>query len=108
MDALQPRVQMPAHARRGEVVTIRTLIAHPMETGLRHDSAGRLIPRHLVNRFECRFDGDLVFAVDLHEAMAADPFLEFTMRAERSGGLQFTWREDGGAVHALESTLTVT
>jgi sulfur-oxidizing protein SoxZ len=107
MVAPTPRVQVPATAAKGEVVQIKTLISHPMETGLRHDSQGKTIPRRIINKFVCRYDGEEVFSIDLHEAMAANPFLEFHVRATKSGRLRFEWVEDGGAVFTLASTLTV-
>ncbi len=102
-----PRVQAPGAVAKGEVFQVRTLITHPMETGLRHDSDGKLIPRKIINKFTCRYNGEAVFTVDLHEAMAANPYLEFTVRAGDSGRLEFIWEEDGGAVYKLEQQLTV-
>lgn len=91
-------ISLPAKAKRGEVVEIRAMIAHPMETGFRPDARGRLIPRDIVNRFECLFGGEQVFACDLFPAVSANPFLSFTMIAEASGELTFRWRDDTGAV----------
>lgn len=91
-------ISLPAKAKRGEVVEIRAMIAHPMETGFRPDAKGALIARDIVNRFECLFEGEQVFACDLFPAMSANPYLSFTMVAEASGDLVFRWRDDGGAV----------
>jgi sulfur-oxidizing protein SoxZ len=102
-----PRVQVPATAAKGELLQIKTLISHKMETGLRRDSQGKVIPRQIINKFICRYNGEEVFSVDLHEAMAGNPYLEFYARATESGRLTFEWQEDGGGVYALESTLTV-
>lgn len=91
-------ISLPAKAQRGEIVEIRAMIAHPMETGYRPDSQGRLIPRDIVNRFECSIDGEPVFACDLFPAMSANPYLSFTMTAVASGELTFRWRDGFGAV----------
>ena len=104
---MQPKVQAPATAARGEVFQVRTLIDHRMETGLRHDSSGNRIPRDIINKFTCRYNDAVVFSVDLHEAMAANPYLSFYVRASESGRLQFIWEEDGGAVFMLEKPLDV-
>lgn len=90
----------PASARRGEVVEIRALIAHPMETGHRRDSDGRLLPRDLVRTLEARFDGELVFAAELHAAIAANPYLAFHLRLPASGTLTVRWAGDRGFAHA--------
>lgn len=108
MATLEPRVQAPATAAKGQVFEVKTLISHPMETGLRRGEDGLVIPRKLVNSFACRYDGAVVFSIDLHEAMAANPYLSFYVRAEESGTLAFTWEEDGGATLTLEKPLEVT
>jgi sulfur-oxidizing protein SoxZ len=103
-----PRVQAPSAAARGEVFQVRTLISHQMETGLRHDDQGNVIPRQIINKFVCRYNDAVVFSVDLHEAVAANPYLEFYLRATESGQLEFVWEEDGGGVYALAHHLMVT
>ena len=103
-----PRVQVPSAAASGEVFPVKTLISHPMETGLRRDDQGNAIPRKIVNKFICRHNDVVVFSVDLHEAMAANPFIEFYLRATASGRLEFVWEEDGGGIYVLEHRLTVT
>lgn len=85
--------------RRGEVVFVRTLVQHPMETGQRADGAGGRVPRDIVRRVEARLDGELVFAADLHAAVAANPYLVFPLRAERAGTLVVTWAGDRGFAH---------
>ena len=100
-------ITVPA-ARRGEIVEVRTMISHPMETGHRPDSAGKLVPRNIVTRFECRFEGRTIFAADLYPAVAANPYLAFALRAERSGTLQFSWSGDNGFMHTESRPLSVT
>lgn len=91
-------INFPAKARRGDVIEIRAMLAHPMETGFRPDSKGKLIPRDIVNRFDCMFGGEPVFACDFFPAISANPYLAFTMTAVESGELVFRWRDDNGAV----------
>lgn len=103
-----PRVIVPGSAARGEVILIKTIIQHEMETGLRTDSEGRVIPRKIIRKFVCRYGGIEVFSVDLHEAIAANPFFEFSLRATESGKMEFIWEEDGGAVYSLAHDMVVT
>ena len=103
-----PRVQVPGTVAKGAAVLIRTLIDHQMETGLRRDGNGKLIPRRIINAFTCRYDSETVFHAELREAVAANPYLEFTLRATRSGRLEFIWNEDGGGVYLLSHDLVVT
>ncbi|MGE0803473.1 MAG: thiosulfate oxidation carrier complex protein SoxZ [Lautropia sp.] len=87
---------VPKTARRGDVVEIRALIGHPMETGYRNDSDGRRLPRDIIRRFSCHYDGELVFAAELFPAISANPYLAFHVVATRSGTLQFRWEGDNG------------
>ena len=78
-----------------------------METGLRLDSSKHVIPRDLINKFTCRYNDTVAFSVNMHESMAANPYLSFYLRATESGRLQFIWEEDGGAIYRLDSSITV-
>ncbi len=96
MSERRTRIAAPASASKGETITIKTLISHPMESGFRRDASGRVIPRDILVRFECRLDETLVFAASLAPGTAANPYLSFRLRAERSGTLHFTWRDQQG------------
>jgi sulfur-oxidizing protein SoxZ len=102
-----PRVLLPASATKGEVFRVKTIINHQMETGLRHDAQDRVIPRKIIYKFICRYGGEEVFSVALHEAVSANPFIEFYLRATESGPLEFIWEEDGGSSYRLEHKLAV-
>ena len=102
-----PRSQAPSAAAKGEVFQVKAIISHPMETGLRHDEQGKPIPRAIINIFRCRYNDEVVFSVELHEAVAANPYLEFYLRATQSGRLLFLWEEDGGGLYTLSHDLTV-
>ena len=101
-------VTAPRTARRGEIIELRVLIAHPMETGYRPGADGQVLARDLIRRFTCRYDGELVFAADLYAAVAANPYLAFTTVATRSGTLSFTWEGDKGFAQTESVALTVT
>jgi sulfur-oxidizing protein SoxZ len=102
-----PRVQVPSVATKGEIFQVKALISHQMETGLRRAPQGDVIPRNIINRFACRYNDIVVFGADLHEAVAANPYIEFYLRATESGRLEFIWEEDGGHTYALTHQLTV-
>jgi sulfur-oxidizing protein SoxZ len=101
-------ITMPSSAKRGEVIEIRTLVNHPMETGYRRDASGELLPRDLIRRFVCRYDGEIVFSAELHAAIAANPYLAFHTVATGSGVLNFTWEGDNGFTHTESRSIAVT
>jgi sulfur-oxidizing protein SoxZ len=89
-------VTLPAKARRGEIVEIKTLAQHPMETGFRRTQTGELIPRDIIRQFTCTYNGVEVYRADLHPAIAANPLIAFTTIATESGTLTFQWVGDNG------------
>jgi sulfur-oxidizing protein SoxZ len=101
-------ITAPRTARRGEVIEIRTLIAHAMETGLRVDAEGRKLPRDIIHRFTCRYGDELVFSAELFTAVAANPYIAFSTVATATGTLSLTWEGDHGFMHTETLALTVT
>jgi sulfur-oxidizing protein SoxZ len=79
-----------------------------MESGQRHDDDGQIIPRKIINKFVCAWNGEEVLSVDLFPAIAANPFLSFTAIAEASGTISMTWVDDDGAVQTQLTPITVT
>ena len=105
--AERPRLKVPKEAKKGEVIEIKTLIAHAMESGLRKDDSGALVPRKIINRFTCEFNGKPVFACDLEPGMAANPYFQFTVKVEESGTFRFSWTDDDGTVVTADEAITV-
>ncbi len=101
------RVKIPRTASPGEVIAIRTLISHPMNSGLRKDAGGKIIPRMIVNRFVCTFNGAVVFEAALGTAVSANPFFEFKAKVSESGVFKFAWTDDSGTVVTHEESIDV-
>ncbi len=89
-------INVPAKAKRGEIIEIKTLISHPMESGFRVGTNGNLIPRDIITRFTCSYNGEEVFRAELSPAIAANPFIAFFTTATESGTLVFRWSGDNG------------
>lgn len=92
------RVRVPERAKRGEVIEIRAMIEHPMESGFRLNNVGKPIPRHIVESFTCEYDGREIFRARLHPAVSTNPYFLFYTVATASGELRFTWKDDRGGV----------
>jgi sulfur-oxidizing protein SoxZ len=101
-------ITMPKTAKRGEVIEIRTLIAHPMETGYRTGDDGVPLPRNLIRQLICHYGDDVVFSAELYPAIAANPFITFCTVAVASGTLRFDWVGDNGFSQTEIVSLTVT
>jgi len=92
------RIRLPSTAKKGEIVEIKTLINHPMESGQRKDSAGNAIPRKIINKMTVSFNGKEIMSATLHPAISANPYISFFTKVDESGTFEFAWTDDDGSV----------
>ena len=104
---VKPRVKVPKKAAAGDSITIKTLISHKMESGQRKDKEGNLIPRSIINRFTCDFNGENVIDVTLEPAISTNPYLEFEAMVPEAGEFKFTWYDDDGSVYEEAKTIAI-
>jgi sulfur-oxidizing protein SoxZ len=102
------RIQIPAEAKRGDLIAVRIAIQHPMETGFRFDMMGRPIPKNVVNTLTCTYNGVEVFRAEMGSGISANPYLQFYTRAVASGELVFEWADDAGERGNERVKITVT
>ena len=105
MAKVKPRVKVPRKAAAGDTITIKTLISHPMETGLRKDKKGELIPRKIINKFVATFEGEEIISVDIDPAVSANPYFQFDMKVPGPGTVRFEWTDDDGSVYDIEKKI---
>ena len=103
----KPRIKLPDNAKVGDVIEVKTLISHVMETGQRRDPDGKPIPRFIINTFSVKFAGKDVFTADLQPGISANPYLSFFMKVPGPGEFEFTWVEDGGKKTVEKQKLNV-
>lgn len=104
---VKPRVKVPKSASAGEAITIKTLISHKMESGRRKDSDGNTIPRSIINRFTCAFNGTSILDVTLEPAISTNPYFQFEAIVPEAGEFHFTWYDDDGSVYETKKAVKV-
>ncbi|MCK5445936.1 MAG: thiosulfate oxidation carrier complex protein SoxZ [Rhodospirillaceae bacterium] len=105
--AKKPRVKVPKTAAKGDMINIKTLVSHKMETGNRKGKDGKKVPRMILNNFKVTFNGAAVFGADMHPAVSANPYIAFFMKAEKSGTFNFTWTDDSGKTMSTSADMAV-
>ena len=100
-------INVPKKAKNGDVIEIKTLMSHVMETGYRHTAAGQVVPRDILTSFTCRFDGEEIFRADFFPATAANPFVSFFTIATKSGKFDFEWIGDNGFSETAAANISV-
>ena len=103
----KPRIKLPESAKVGEVIEIKTLISHVMETGQRRGTDGNLVPRSIINNFTAKYAGAEVFKAELHPGISANPYLSFFMKVPGPGAFAFSWTVDGGTQITEKAKLNV-
>jgi sulfur-oxidizing protein SoxZ len=105
----KPRIKLDKkEAKKGDLVEVKALVSHVMETGLRKDADGNVIPRKILNKFICMVAGKQVFAADFETSISANPYIQFKFRAEESGSVVLTWVDDDGSTIVGQESITVT
>src|SRR3954467_3179356 len=100
-------INVPAKAKRGDVIEVKSLMSHIMETGYRHTASGESVPRDIITSFPCRFNGTEIFRADLFPAISANPFISFFTTVTESGKFEFAWIGDQGFSETATASITV-
>jgi sulfur-oxidizing protein SoxZ len=106
--SVKPRIKLDKKdAKKGDIIEVKALVSHIMETGQRKDRDGKVIPRKILNKFTCTVNGKEVFAADFEPAVSANPYIQFKFKATESGPVVLTWTDDDGTKIVGEETITV-
>jgi sulfur-oxidizing protein SoxZ len=106
--AVKPRIKLDRkEVKAGDIVEVKALVSHIMETGQRKDAQGNVIPRKILNKFACTVNGKQVFAADFEPAISANPYIQFKFKATESGPVVLTWTDDDGSTIVGEETIKV-
>ena len=106
--SVKPRMKLDKkQAKKGDLIEVKALVAHIMETGQRRDTAGALVPRKILNKFVCTVNGKEVFSADFEPAISANPYIQFKFKAQESGPVILTWIDDDGSKIVGQDSITV-
>jgi sulfur-oxidizing protein SoxZ len=108
MSTVKPRIKLDKkEAKKGDLVEVKALVSHVMETGQRKSADGKVIPRKIINKFTCTVNGKEVFSADFEPAISANPYIQFKFRAMESGPVVLTWIDDDGSKIVGEDSIKV-
>jgi sulfur-oxidizing protein SoxZ len=105
---VRPRIRLDKkQAKKGDLIEVKALVSHIMETGQRKDASGKIVPRKILNKFVCTVNGKQVFSADFEPAISANPYIQFKFKAQESGKVVLTWIDDDGSKIVGEESITV-
>ncbi len=103
----KPRVKVPKKVASGDIIQVKSLLSHPMESGHRQAEDGGLVPRQIINKFTCKVNGEDAFSMDLEPAVSSNPYISFMLRIDEDSELAFEWHDDNGDIYTKTSKVKV-
>nr|CRH05355.1 putative sulfur oxidation protein (soxZ) [Candidatus Magnetococcus massalia] len=95
------KIKVPRKISKGQVVEVKAMVRHPMETGNRKNKkTGQKIPAHYIEDVEATFNGASVFSAKWGAAVSKNPFLSFFLKVDQAGELKITWKDNKGGVYS--------
>ena len=89
------RLKLPSQAKKGEIITIKTMAEHEMEPGVRRDpKTGVIYPRFIIDLVIVRYNGTEVFKARWFSGVSQNPYMSFKFKPEVSGLLEIEWIDD--------------
>lgn len=89
-------IKVRAKAKKG-VVTVKALLSHPMETGLRKNKkTGKMFPAHFIQEVTAEVGGKNVMTANLSGGVSKNPYLSFKYAGEKGGKITITWTDNQG------------
>ena len=107
MSQVKARGKVPNQAGIGDLIAIKTLLRHPMHSGRMKDGEGNTIPRKIIIQFIAKFNGEVVFSVDIEPSISSNPYIGFPFKFKEAGTFEFTWQEETGELYSLEKAINV-
>ena len=99
-------IKVPSAIKKGDVIPVKAMVVHPMETGQRKDSkTGNLIPEHYINDVKVYYGSDMVTSMEWGIAVSTNPFITFYLRADKAAPLKVMYKDNKGAT--FEKTVQV-
>ena len=101
------KIRLPRTVHKGQVIAVKTLITHPMETGLRTDKkTKKKIPAYYINDVSVYYGDKLITHADWTIAVSTNPFMTFYLKADKNAPLKIVWKDIKGGVY--QKTVQIT
>jgi sulfur-oxidizing protein SoxZ len=91
---------------KGGLADVRVLMNHPMETGLRKDADGKLVPPHFIQEVTVRVNGKAVIEGQISQAVSRNPVFSFRLKGVKAGDrLEISWLDNRGESNRTETAI---
>jgi len=104
----EARIRVPDRIAKGEIITVNSIISHPMDTGFFRAKDGDPIPAYFINDVVITYGGDEVARFEWTSGISRDPVVSFSLRADREAPLKMTWKDNKGGVYTQSVDIAFT
>ena len=105
-DIGEARIRVPDHIRRGDLITVNSIVSHPMDTGFFRDAEGDAIPAYFIKQVVVTYGGIEVARFDWTSGISRDPVVSFTLKADKEAPLTMVWTDNKGATFKQSVTIS--
>jgi sulfur-oxidizing protein SoxZ len=100
------RIRVPDRIAKGEIITVNSIISHPMDTGFFRTKEGEPIPAYFISEVVVTYAGEEVARFEWTSGISRDPVVTFTLKADREGPLTMTWKDNKGGVYSQTAAIS--
>lgn len=93
----EARIKIPDRIKRGDLITVNSIISHPMDTGFFRTAEGTPIPAYFIKDVVVTYAGREVARFEWTSGISRDPVVSFTVKADEEGPLTMVWSDNKGA-----------
>ena len=102
----EARIKVPERISRGDLITVNSIVSHPMDTGFFRHADGDPIPAYFIKQVVVTYGGEEVARFDWTSGIGRDPVVSFALRAEREAPLTMVWTDNKGATFKQSVNIT--
>ncbi len=95
----EARIRVPARISRGDLITVHSIVSHPMDTGFFRTREGSPIPAYFIKDVVITYGDQEVARFEWTSGISRDPVITFTLRADREAPLTMVWTDNKGGVY---------
>jgi thiosulfate oxidation carrier complex protein SoxZ len=93
----EARIKVPDRIVRGDLVTVNSIVSHPMDTGFFRNAEGAPIPAYFIKEVVVTYGGEEIARFEWTSGISRDPVVSFTLKAEKEAPLTMVWTDNKGA-----------
>ncbi|HET8623625.1 MAG TPA: thiosulfate oxidation carrier complex protein SoxZ [Gemmatimonadales bacterium] len=102
----EARIRVPEQIRKGDLITVHSIVSHPMDTGFFRTRDGDPIPAYFIKHVVVSYGDEEVARFEWTSGISRDPVITFTLRADREAPLTMVWTDNKGGVYRQSADIT--